>query len=104
MDRGIGKGVVDTISRILAEFSLRKLPANTGKVSGPVREGSSYRWSIVSTRFKDVTVLLRTRKPLFARPSLRAIEVYGSTEKRKLQPNVQDLQDFLDKAELVPTS
>jgi len=104
MDKSIDKGVVDTISGILTAFSLRKLPANAGKVSGPVHEGSSYRWSIVSTRFKDVTVLLRTRKPLFSRPSLTAIEVYGSTEKRKLQPNVQDLQEFLDKAELVPTS
>jgi len=100
----IGMDVVDRISEVVAAFSLKKLPANTGKVNGPVHEGSSYRWSIVSTRFKDVTVLLRTSRPLFSRPCLTAIEVYGSTEKRRLQPNVQDLQAFLDKAELIPTS
>jgi hypothetical protein len=92
-------GMLDEITKTLTEFALTKFPVKALEVKGPVREGSSYRWRIVSTRYKDVTVLLRVKKPLFQKPSPQAIEVYGSTEKRVLKPT---LHDFFEKAELVP--
>jgi len=96
------KGTVDEITRILTEYALTKFSAKALEVKGPVQEGGSYRWRILSTRYKVVTVLLKTKKLPFTKPSLAAIEVYGTTEKRKLKPTVQDLQDFLEKAELIP--
>jgi len=96
------KGTVDEITRILTEFALTKFSAKALEVKGPVQEGSSYRWRIMSTRYKVVTVSLKTKKLPFTKRSLMAIEVYGLTEKRKLKPSVKDLQDFLEKAELVP--
>ena len=96
------QSIIDEITAILTEFALTKFPVNALEVKGPVKEGSSYRWRIVSTRFKDVTVLLRSSKPLFRKPSLKAIEVYGSTGKRELKPTLQDLRGFLETVELVP--
>jgi hypothetical protein len=89
------------ITQILTEFALTKFSAQVLEVKGPVREGSSYRWRIVSNRFKEVTVLVSTKKPLFAKPSLSSIEVHGLGEPKALQPNLKDLQDFLETAELV---
>ena len=98
------KGILDEITKILTQFALTKFSAQALEVKGPVREGSSYRWRIVSTRYKEVTVLLKTRKLPFSKPSLTAIEVFGLTEKRALKPNLKDLQDFLENSELVSLS
>jgi hypothetical protein len=95
------KSFVDEITRILTEFALSKFSAQALEVKGPTQEGSRYRWRIVSTRYKDVTVLLRTRKLPFLKPSFTAIEVYGTTGKRKLKPTLQDLTDYIGKVELV---
>jgi len=96
-------GMIDEITKTLTEFALTKFPVNALEVKGPVQEGSRYRWRIVSTRYKEVTVLLKTRKLPFSKPSMTAIEVYGLREQKVLQPNVQSLRDSLDGAELVPT-
>ncbi|MHB0857556.1 MAG: hypothetical protein ACYC5M_08300 [Anaerolineae bacterium] len=96
-------GVIESITKILTDFALTKFPVQALEVKGPVKEGTSYRWRIVSTRYKQVTVVLRARKPLFKNLEMHAIEVFGTTEDRKLQPNLQDLQAYLEMAELVPT-
>ena len=41
-----------------------------------------------------------TKKSLFGKPALSSIEVYGLGETMALKPNLKDLQDFLDTAEL----
>ena len=89
------------ITRILTEFAATKFSAQVLEVKGPVQEGSSYRWRIVSNRYKEVTVLVSTKKSLFGKPSLSGIEVYGLGETKALKPNLKDLQDFLGTAELV---
>jgi hypothetical protein len=88
------------ITRILTEFALTKFSAQVLEVKGPVQEGSSYRWRIVSNRYKEVTVVASTKKSLFGKPSLSSIEVYGLGETKALKSDLQDLQDFLGKAEL----
>ena len=93
--------LLDETTRILTEFAATKFSAQVLEVKGPVQEGSSYRWRIVSNRYKEVTVLVSTKKSLFGKPSLSGIEVYGLGETKALKPNFQDLQDFLGKAELV---
>ena len=95
-------GVIDDITKILTEFALTKFGVQALEVKGPVREGASYRWRIVSTRYKPVTVVLRTRKLLFWKLELRAIDVFGTSQERALEPNVEDLHAYLDEAELVP--
>ena len=96
-------GVIENITRILTEFALTKFSALALEVKGPVQEGKKYRWRIVSTRHKDVVVVLKARKPLFSkRIKLQAIQVFGTTQARKLKPNPADLQAYLEKAELVP--
>jgi len=100
MDKGIG--MVDDITKILTEFALTKFPVKALEVKGPVHEGAKYRWRIVSTRYKEVTVVLKTRKLLFQKLALQSIVVFGTTEKRELKPNLEDLRAYFEKAELVP--
>ena len=96
------KTLLQEITRILTEFSGAKLSAQVQSVQGPVQEGSKYRWRIISNRYKEVTVIASTRKPLFGKPSLSGIEVFGLGSSQAFKPNPKDLQDFLATAELVP--
>ncbi|MCX6027841.1 MAG: hypothetical protein NT169_00890 [Chloroflexi bacterium] len=94
------KSLLDETTRILNEFARTKFSAQVLEVQGPIQEGASYRWRIVSNRYKEVTVLLATKKALFGRSALAGFEVYGLGERKALEPNLKDLQDFLGKAEL----
>ena len=89
------------ITRILTEFAGTKFSAQVLEVHGPVQEGSTYRWRIISNRYKEVTVMASTRKSLFGKPSLSSIDVYGLGETKALKSSLKDLQDFLAQAELV---
>jgi hypothetical protein len=100
MDEGIG--MIDEITKILSEFALTKFPVKALEVKGPVLEGSKYRWRIVSTRYKDVTVVVETKKKLFRKFGVQGIRVFGTTEDRLLQPNLDDLKAYLLTAELLP--
>jgi hypothetical protein len=91
---------ISEVTRVLTEFAASKFSAEVLTVKGPVREGSSYIWRIVSNRFKEVTVVVKTNKSLFGKPSLSSMEVYGLGESKASQPNLQELKDFLDQAEL----
>ena len=93
--------LLDEVTQILTEFALTKFSAQVLEVKGPVQEGSSYRWRIVSNRYREVTVVVSTKKSLFGKPALSGIEVYGLGETKALKPNLKDLQDFLRTAELV---
>jgi len=93
--------LLDETTQILTEFARTKFSAQVLEVQGPVQEGSNYRWRIVSNRYKEVTVLLATKKPLFGKVAPSGIEVYGLVETKALKPNLKDLQDFLGKAELM---
>ena len=92
--------LLDETTRILTEFALTKFSAQVLEVKGPIQEGSSYRWRIVSNRYREVTVVVSTKKSLFGKPSLSGIEVYGLGDTKRLKPDLKDLQDFLGKAEL----
>ncbi len=98
------ESILDEVTKILTEFALTKFSAQVLEVKGPVSEGAGYRWRIVSNRYKEVTVLVKTKKPLFGKPSVSGIEVYGldmEGEKRELKPDLKDLQDYLSTAELI---
>lgn len=92
---------VDEITKILQEFALTKFPVKALEVRGPVNEGTSYRWRIKSTRFHEVTVVLKTKKPLLGKPRMQAIEVYGTRQDGELAPNLQALRTYFETAELV---
>lgn len=100
MDKGVA--MVDDITKILTEFALTKFPVKALEVRGPVQEGAKYRWRIVSTRYKEVTVVLKTSRSLFQKLDLKAIEVFGTTEKRVLKPNLEDFRAYFGEAELIP--
>jgi len=97
------ESMLDEVTRILTEFALTKFSAQVLEVKGPVTEGAGYRWRIVSNRYKEVTVLVKTKKPLFGKPSVAGIEVYGLDVegKRELKPDLKDLQAYLSTAELI---
>jgi hypothetical protein len=88
------------ITKILTEFAATKFTAQVLEVKGPVLEGSNYRWRIISNRFREVTVVLATKKPFFGKPAPVGIEVHGLGETKSLPPNLKDLQDFLGQAQL----
>ena len=88
------------ITRALTEFAATKSSAQVLEVKGPVQEGSTYIWRVVSNRYKEVTVVVKSNKSLFGKPSLSSIEVYGLGESKASKPNLQELKDFLGQAEL----
>lgn len=88
------------ITRVLTEFAASKFSALALQVKGPIHEGSSYIWSIVSNRYKEVTVVVKTGKPLFGKTSLSSIEVYGLGESKASKPDLKALRAFLATAEL----
>ena len=94
--------MVDEITKMLTEFALTKFSVKALEVKGPVQESAKYRWRIVSTRYKEVTVVLKTSKPLFGKLALRSLEVFGTSEDRALKPNLDDLRAYLETAELRP--
>jgi len=94
------KNLLDDTTRILTEFARTKFSAEVLDVQGPIHEGATYRWRMVSNRYKEVTVVGSTKKFLFGKPELAGYEIYGLGETKVLKPNLKDLQDFLGKAEL----
>jgi hypothetical protein len=91
---------IQEITRTLTEFAATKFSELVLQVKGPIHEGSSYIWRIVSNRYKEVTVVVKTNKALFGKPSLSSIEVYGLGESKASKPNLQALKDYLATAEL----
>jgi len=96
----VDKNLLDDTTRVLTEFARTKFSAQGLDVQGPIQEGTAYRWRIVSNRYREVTVVGSTKKPLFEKPELTGYEVYGLGESKALKPNLKDLQDFLGTAEL----
>lgn len=88
------------VTRLLTEFAATKFSAEVLAVKGPVHEGSNYIWRIVSNRYKEVTVVMKTNKSLFGKPSLLGIEIYGLGDAKTTKPNLLELKDFLGQAEL----
>jgi hypothetical protein len=94
------KAFLDAVTKILNDFALTKFSAQVLELTGPMQEGSSYRWRLTSNRYKEVTVLLVTKKVLFGKPTAVSFEVYGLEERKQLGPTLQELQAYLDTAEL----
>lgn len=92
--------MLQEMTRILTEFAAAKSSAQTLDVQGPAQEGSNFRWRIISNRYKEVTVVAATKKPIFGKSALSGIEVYGLGASKALKPNMTDLQDYLETAEL----
>jgi hypothetical protein len=94
------KGFLDAVTKILSEFAQARFSSQVLELKGPVQEGLSYRWRLMSTRYKEITVLLVTKKPVFGRPTGARFEVYGFEHTRDLEPNLEELQTFLGSPEL----
>lgn len=88
-------------TRILTEFAGTKFSAQVLTVKGPVQEGSSYHWRIVSNRFREVTVVVTTKKSMFGKGAPASIEVHGLGDTKTLKADLHDLQDFLGTVELM---
>jgi hypothetical protein len=99
-DYAVNTNDIEEITRVLTEFAATKISGPVLEVKGPVHEEPNYIWRIVSNRFKEVTVVVKTNKSLFGKPSLSSIEVYGLGESKASKPNLKELQDFLATAEL----
>ncbi len=94
------KSFLDAVTKILNDFALTKFSAQVLELKGPVQEGSSYRWQLISTRYKEVTVLLSTKRLFLGKPKAASFEVYGLEERKKLGPGLPELQSYLGNAEL----
>jgi hypothetical protein len=77
------KSLLDDTTRVLAEFARTKFSAQVLEVQGPIQEGATYRWRISSNRYKEVTVVGSTKKPLFGKSELSGFEVYGLGKRRR---------------------
>ena len=92
--------MLQEMTRILTEFAATKSSAQALEVHGPAQEGSNFRWRMISNRYKEVTVVAATKKPMFGKPALSGIEIFGMGDSKMLKPSMKDLQDYLETAEL----
>jgi hypothetical protein len=104
MGRGttMDKTFLDAVTKILNDFAMTKFSAQVLELKGPMQEGSSYRWRISSNRYKEVTVLLVTKKVFLGKPAAVSFEIYGLEERKQLGPTLQELQSYLETAQLDP--
>jgi len=91
---------LNAITKLLHDFVQTKFSSNVLEITGPTKEGQSYRWRFRSTRYKEVTVLLVTRKHFMGKPSADHFEVYGFDQTRQLGPDLEELQTFLENSNL----
>ena len=98
------QGFLDAITKILSEFASTKFASQVLELKGPVQEGMGYRWRLISTRYKEVTILLVTTKRFLGKPSPARFEVYGFEKAKELGPSLDDLQNFLGNPSLALTS
>jgi hypothetical protein len=99
-DYAVNTNDIKEITRVLTEFAATKFSAQVLEVKGPVQEGASYIWRIVSNRFKEVTVVVKASTSPYGKGSLSSIEIYGLGDSKASKPNLKELQDFLATAEL----
>jgi hypothetical protein len=91
---------LDAVTKSLSDFAQTRFSSQILELKGPVQEASSYRWRLISTRYKEVTVLLVTKKLFLGKPAPVRFEVYGLEQTTELKPNLDELQSYLDKSEL----
>lgn len=91
---------LNEVTKILTAFAQTKLSAQLLEMTGPTKEGLNYRWCLMSTRYREVTILLVTKKHFFGKPTPEHFEVHGLGQTRQLQPNLADLQTFLAGSEM----
>jgi hypothetical protein len=94
---------LDEVTKVLRDFIQTKFSSQVLELEGPVKEGLSYRWRLISTRYKEITVLLVTKKPFFGKPSPERFEVFGFENTTDLGPDLAELQTFLGNSELALT-
>jgi hypothetical protein len=94
--------LIAAVQTVLEQFAQTKVPGKALELKGPVKEGTCYRWRIMSTRHKQVTFVVDTAKALFKGTSIRSIVVYGTQQDSPIAPDIESLKAFLDAAELIP--
>ncbi len=88
------------VTEVLREFEQAKFASQVLEMSGPDKEGVNYRWRLVSTRYREVTVLLVTKKHFMGKPTPERFEVFGVGGTKEVAPDPAALQTFLATAEL----
>jgi hypothetical protein len=94
--------LADEITRILAQFAGRGFDTQVVAVKGPVQNGMSYSWQLVSKSYNDVDVTVLTAKQQFSAATVAGVEIQGLQQSRQILPDLDDLRDFLQTAQLVP--
>ncbi len=94
--------LADEITRILAQFAGRGFDTQVVAVKGPVEDGMSYRWHLVSKPYNDVDVMVLTQKPQFGKTTVALVEIQGLQDSRPILPDLEDLREFFRTAKLVP--
>jgi hypothetical protein len=91
---------LNAITKLLHDFIQTKFSSSVLEISGPIKEGLSYRWRFMSTRYKEVTVLLVTKKHFMGKPTAERFEIFGFDQAKQLGPNLEELQAFLENSTL----
>jgi hypothetical protein len=86
---------LNAVTKILTEFSQTKLSSQMLELVGPTKEGLNYRWRLLSTRYREVTVLLTSKKPFFGKATPEHFEVHGLDQTKQLAPTLEALQTYL---------
>jgi hypothetical protein len=97
------KAFLDAITSSLNDFATTKFSTQSFELKGPAQENLSYRWRLISTRYKEVTIVLVAKKHFLGKPSPDRFEVYGFGPMKQMAPDLAGLQSFLGTAELAPT-
>lgn len=94
------KAYLDDITKILREFGEEKFSSQILELTGPDQEGTGYRWRLMSTRYREVTILLVTKKHFMGKPKPEHMEVFGFGKSQQLGPDLGELRTYLASSEL----
>ncbi|MBE2238884.1 MAG: hypothetical protein IAE81_13920 [Caldilineaceae bacterium] len=94
---------LDEVTKVLTEFAQIKLSAQLLELIGPTKEGLNYRWRLMSTRYREVVILLISKKHFFGKPTPEYFEVHGLDQTKQLEPSLAELRTFLAGSELALT-
>lgn len=96
--------LADEITRILAQFAGKQSDTQVIAVKGPVQDGMSFSWRLISKPYNDVDVTVLTQKPQFGKTTVANAEIRGLQQTRPILPDLEDLRNFFLTAKMVPKS
>jgi hypothetical protein len=105
MDTEFLEAITKSLNAFAAKkFAAKKFDSAVYEMKGPTQEGASYRWRLITSRHKEITVLLVAKKHFLGKATADRFEVYGVDQTKILKPDLADLQAYLNASAVALTN